>query len=407
MRIIRKLLTGLFSIVLFLSLIGLALSTSSKINLSNESKTSDILNSTTLYQDFLNQVTSQADKSLNSTQSAPLNTEIKKAVSAALPQSEFNSYVNTFVKANYAWLQGNTAKPQFKIDLSANKTAFATKISSYVNQNLSNLPECDDVQLLQLEAVASSPLTLICRPPTLSIAQAASQVRGEVNNSSVFLANTVITPGSLNANNNNTGNAYYVSITKAPQAYKWTMRSPYIFAASSLISMFLVYVCIRRRSKRIKVIGYIILVSGLVLLLVRLSSGHIVTQANKHISNGYGIAEFKPALIDFANKLEANVMKTDLWFAIGYIVIALIILISHHFLKKRSPRTHKSKKNIEDLPANGKTSKSDSIKLSPHKNSSSYIDSISNDSSPKPKPKTAPPLPKIKTPSKNKRRLIQ
>jgi len=407
MRVIRKLLVCLFSVALFVSLIGLALTTSTKVNLSNEAKTSSVLNSTSLYQDFLNKVTSEADQSFNSSQSSALNSELKKAVTAAIPQSEFNNYVKTFVKANYSWLQGNTATPEFNIDLSANKTAFATKISDYVNQNLSSLPECDAVQLLQISAVAFNPLTLACRPESLSSTQAASQVKSEVNDSSVFLANTVITPSSLNANNNNTGNAYYVSIVKAPKLYKWAMRGPYIFAVTSLLSILLVYVCIRKRRKRVKVIGYIILASGLVLLLARLSSNHIVTRADQHFTKQQGIAEFRPALIDFVNKLEAKVVNTELLFAIGYVVIALIILISYHYLKKRSPRAHKPKRNIEDLSENEQETNADSIKLSPHRDSSPYIDSITSDLSHGPKPKTAPPLPKVNAPSKNKRRLIQ
>jgi hypothetical protein len=405
MNILRKLLACLFSLTLLISLLGLALTTSAKVNLSNESKTSSLLKNTSLYDNFVSRATTEADQALNSTQSSALNTELQQAIKVALPKSEFNKYVDQFVSSNYTWFKGNTTSPQFTIDLSPNKTAFATQLSNYVSQKLASLPECNAEQLLQIDAVPLNPLTLVCNPATVSSSQAVTLLNSEIDKSNVFLSNPVITAASLNASNNNSGRAYYQNISKAPNVYRSIMNGPYFFAGTAIISLGLVTICIRHRKKKWqKVVGLVVLLSGLVLLLLRLASSHILSHIDRYISKQQGIYEFKPALIGFVNNVEDKLRHTGLYFSLAYILIGLTLLLIY---KYKSYRRHEHKRIDESWldeehkePSRG----SGSINLSPHRGAPVSADII-NTKSQGSKLKTAPPLRKTKPPKRN--RLIQ
>src|ERR1700757_3296402 len=105
----RKTLAALLTLVLFLSLIGTALSTSANSALAKPQKVEAWLNDSNLYQRFLDNAIQQAKKSAGSTEAQGSVTlsdsAVQQAASNAFTSAQFQHDLNTFLNTNYAWLE--------------------------------------------------------------------------------------------------------------------------------------------------------------------------------------------------------------------------------------------------------------------------------------------------------------
>lgn len=133
------------------------------------------------------------------------NPESEQAIQKAFPASDLQNKSETIIDSVFAWLEGKTATPQFRLDFTNNKQVLATELGAYAEQRAAGLPPCT---LQDLEAARNSDVFSIkCLPPGISPAQAGREAAQRVANDETFLKNTVITSEDFKSSDNDLSDA--------------------------------------------------------------------------------------------------------------------------------------------------------------------------------------------------------
>lgn len=382
-----------FSCVLFISLLSLALSTSTNLALSSPKKTEKLLGQSGLYGSFVDTAIDQADKTAGNDQSGGVSlsdTAVKQAAESAFSSQLIQKNVNVFLDSNYAWLQGKSSKPDFNIDLTAAKADFADRVGRYVTTYLSTLPACTPAQSAQIDFSTADPLTLQCRPNGTDPAAEGAVVADQIESNGAFLSNTVITPETFNSSGQTDSTPYYKKYASAPKMYQIGTKIPWIAAVLMVLSAAGVFFLAVRRRKGLKIIGTLLAVSGVILILAKLVSDQIFKAIEHHVFNQASVGALQKSLTGFLHQLESQLVKTDLWFGIIYLLLALAIFAVVFGTRQRGLRMPKPLQLL--MPTDGSAGQR-----------------ASGTSAPRPKP-AAKPAPKPASgqrPRPRPRRLVQ
>jgi len=339
----RRFLLYLLSLLLFASLLGTAFSTSSKVAFAHPGKVESWLGQSNLYQHFVSETVTQAKKTAGSTEAQGSVTlgdaAVQQAANSAFTTTLFQRSVDTFVDSNYAWLEGKTATPTFTIDLTGAKQIFASQVGQYVKDHIASLPVCTAQQLVEIGSASNvDPLNITCRPPTLDPQAEASLVSQKIENSGDFLANPVISANNINPNGGSSSQPYYQRFSRAPQIYQMAVKLPWVYAIITLVcALGMVFVARRKRSGLWR-IGIVLTLAGLVLVAVRIVADPALHHLEKHVFNNASVGQLQQALTNFLNLAEQQVVKVDLWFAIGFLLLALIIFLALKITHNRAPK---------------------------------------------------------------------
>lgn len=353
----RRALASFLTLVLFLSLIGTALSTSANLAFAHPQKVETWLNQSNLYQNFLANAVQQAKVSAGSTEAQGSVTlsdsAVQQAASSAFTNQQFQQSLNTFLNSNYAWLEGKTATPSFVINLSGNKQNFANQIGQYVQDHINSLPVCSAQQLAEIgNANNIDPLNVTCRPPTLDPKTEANLVAQKVDASGGFLSNPVITANNINPKGSQ-AEPYYQKFADAPKLYKAAVRLPWIYAGVAILSaVAIIFVSLRRRNGFHTVAGTLF-TSGVILVIIKFLSDTIFNHLEKHIFNQSSVGPLQQSLTQFLSKVQHQTTEVDFWFGASYIVLAVIIFIAliatAH--RKKGPSAPPKDTSTTDIPS--------------------------------------------------------
>ncbi len=340
---VRKIVVLLLSLVLLVSLLGVAFSTSSDMAFSHPDKLESWLSQSKLYDHFVATVADETQKSASGGSqpgAAPTdNAAITQAIQAAFTPQLLQGYVKTFLNGNYAWLEGKTATPAYTIDLTAAKQSFAENIGKYIETRLASLPVCSSAQLAQLPAGQNTDyLTIACRPPTLSPQAAAAQAVQQLNSGDSLLSNPVVTANSISpkGNNNQGHQPYYQKFSAAPKLYRLGLKLPWIFGGLALLSTLGIVFIASRKRKGIKYLGVVLLVAGFILVAVKFMADVAFNQVEKRVFNNATVGQLQQSLTDFLHRVEAQLVKVDFWFGIAFLVLALVLIGILWFTRQKS-----------------------------------------------------------------------
>jgi hypothetical protein len=254
-------------------------------------------------------------------------------------------YTNTILNSNYAWLEGKTATPQFTLDLKPVKRQLAQQVGQTVESRLNDLTQCSDAQLTQLQATLSTdPLSIPCLLPTVDPQTAAAQATEQINGSSDFLNNPVITANALNPNGDNQGKPYYQKLSKAPALYKWGQRLPWICGALVLLSTLGIIFIAPLRRRGVRRVGIVVLEAGIILIIVKFVSDTVFNRLEKRIFNNSDIGQIQQSLTDFLHRIETQLVKVDLWFGLAFLATGVVVLGILWFTRDKSGKSGKRPK---------------------------------------------------------------
>src|SRR5207244_4177674 len=112
------------------------------------------------------------------------------------------------------------------------------------------------------------------------------------------------------------------------------------------------------------------------------------------IFNNAGIGELQKSLVDFAHRMQSQLVKVDLYFGIAFLVLALVILI---YIYKTRGRTKQPRlaSSPEDAAPEASPTDASNVRLAPRRNQQPALDVMA----PKSKPTGPPTLPKSSTPA--------
>jgi lysophospholipase L1-like esterase len=325
----RKVFVYLLSFFLLATLLGTAVSTSTNNTLGKPKKVEAYLAQSKLYDHFIAYTADQAKKTNGDTDQSG-SVSLSDAAVQAAAQSSFTPQVieknvNTFIDSNYAWLEGKTATPEFKIDLSEQKLTFAQKVGQYVTTYTAGLPACANDQLAAQQS--QDPLAATCRPANVTPEAAGAQVTQRLSTTGDFLSNPVVTPNSINPEASQQSKPYYQKLSHLPKAYQLSQKLPYIFAGLSLLAALgIIFISLERR-KGVRKVGIVLLIAGISLVAVKFTADMAFRRAEDRVFNTASVGQLQQSLTDFAHRIEASVVRIDLWFGIGFLLLAAIIFI--------------------------------------------------------------------------------
>jgi hypothetical protein len=340
----RKFGVVVFCLVLFVSLLSLAFSTSSSLAFTHPKKIEKWLSQSGLYGSFVDTAIEQADKTAGDDQSGGVSLSdaaVKHHAQTAFSPQLIQRNVNLFIDSNYAWLDGKTAKPQFKVDLTSAKASFAERVGNYVRTYLSHLPACTPAQQAKIDLSTVDPLTLNCRPTGLDPVAEGKLVAQQMESNGDFLGNTVITADTFGSKGDMQTTPYYVKYASAPQAYKFGKIVPWVAGALTLLSSAAIYFLAARRRKGVKIIGITLATAGIILVLTKFISDQAFRTLERHIFNQSSIGNLQKSLTTSLHYAENQLTKIDLWFGIGYLVLAALLICTLIITRQRGLRIPK------------------------------------------------------------------
>jgi hypothetical protein len=327
---VRQFFVQVFSGLFILSLLALAYSVSIDTSLSKPDKLETWLSESKLYDHFVANLITQAQKSaanqVADTGSGPsLNSPvIQEAAKAAFTPAVLQSTVTTIIDANYAWLQGKTAAPEFKVDLTDAKQNFAKQVSAYVTTHLATLPKCTEAQLRALSPELD-PLQITCVPANVNAIAEGQKIEQSLLGSDGFLGDPVITPQTLAGNKTDT--PYYTKFSKAPRYYQLSHKLPVGLAVLAFIAALLVIFIAPIRRKGLRRVGWVLLEAGVVLIVSKFAADYAFTKVQNRLFDNANVGDLQQSLTVFIQRAETALLGVTLYFGIAYAVLGLSILI--------------------------------------------------------------------------------
>jgi hypothetical protein len=72
-------------------------------------------------------------------------------------------------------------------------------------------------------------------------------------------------------------------------------------------------------------VGVILALAGVLLIVSKFVSDYALKKAEGQVFNTANVGQLQKSLTDFAHRVQASLVKIDLWFGIAFLILALII----------------------------------------------------------------------------------
>lgn len=338
----RRWFAHLLGIILFLALLGTAYSISLNRTFGTAPKVENLLAESHVYDNVVSTVLSKTQQETEQGQgdsSVSYETPaVEQAATQAFSAAEIQKSVNTFIEANYDWLNGKTDQPSFAIDLTSSKDDFATKVGQAVTAHLSQLPACTAEQQTQLQ-VPVDPLTVSCRPAALNPQSEGARVTQEIKNGN-FLTNSVIQPDTLGQDQNSQQQPYYKRLSSLPKLFQLAQKAPLILGLVSLLCALGIVVIAAARRRGWRKVGITLLLAGAVLIATKLVADTLVAKLENKIfdTSLTGTAQIAQSRTQFIHHVESQLTQTNLLFGAIYVILAIAILVYLFNTRSKSTR---------------------------------------------------------------------
>jgi len=357
---LRNGIVYLLSLLFFTTLLTGVITTNINIALAHPNKLEAWLNQSGLYSSFVDTAIKQAD--VSSGGSGGSNTvslsdaAVHQAAQAAFSPALLQQDANTFLNSNYAWLEGKTSKPSFVIDFTNAKLTFAQQVGQYVTTHLGSLPRCTTSQIAAMPNF--DPLSVTCRPASISAAAEGTRVSQSIASGSGFLSNPVITADTISPSSNGNSQAYYKKFSLAPKVYQWAIKLPLIIAGVALLSALgIVYISSRKR-KGLRRVAIILAFAGAIFIATRFAADFGLKQLETQAFNNSSLGDMQQSLTAFARLVASQIVKINLYFGIAFVAIAVIIFIA---IVTTRDRKAKFKTKVTDTPATDSASETTAV----------------------------------------------
>ncbi len=150
-----------------------------------------------------------------------------------------------FFNGIYDWLEQGLSKPNFNIDLTAQKNAFADAVAAGVKEKVMTKPACPPKTAAPTQY--EDLLTAACRPSTAQIDALIKQARSDIAGSKEFLGTPTITADSLT--DKGSGKSTFENLSELPKSYRLARKLVYVFWAIVVADIVLLVLVIKDKRK--------------------------------------------------------------------------------------------------------------------------------------------------------------
>jgi hypothetical protein len=220
----------------------------------------------------------------------PLNRPaVQSVIQSTFPPKLLQTQSETLIDGLYVWLQGQATQPDFKIDLTSAKAAFALAMGTYTQQRLSTLPTCT----IPTPAGTFDAFNSTCLPPGFDVTGEVQKVELEVAASTQFLPTTVLTASSFTGSS---GQPLFQQLHELPGYYQTAERLPIIFAVLTIIAGIVAVSSNLNKRRAMRRLGTILIGAGLFFIIIALLLNslfqHFTNSLNAEPSGSFFTQEF-------------------------------------------------------------------------------------------------------------------
>lgn len=295
-RILRALLLSLLPLILFL----LALDFAVLRVAGNPEPVKETLKESGLYTSAIDTFLVSTDNP-NKDTSGDISTDnpvVQAAFKKAFPPELIESSTENFIDSIYKWMRGDTAIPDFRIDLTQAKTTFVEEVAAGAETRAANLPACPRGQI-----EFNDPFSATCLPRGASPSLAAEKIRSELGNNESFLSNPVLTASSIKSSESPEKSVFTDS--NLPSVYQGLQNGRLVLLILALLAVTGVVLLSNSLRAGIRHAGIVLLVVGVGILIASFISNKAVTEALPDLL----ARSENAALADKLQSLMANIVR--------------------------------------------------------------------------------------------------
>ncbi|HSD56454.1 MAG TPA: hypothetical protein VLA92_04865 [Candidatus Saccharimonadales bacterium] len=333
MNILRKILVGLCWSLLPVIIFGFGLLISLWLVLGNPDHIKSALKESGVYKSSTAKLFEEVmpASSLTSSSEIPTNNPIVTAALAkAFPPALIESQSNEAINSVYAWMKGDSQRLELSLDFTEAKNNFATYLSAAAYTRVGTLPACPVSGTLVLDL---DPFTATCKPFGVTADMAATKVRQEVDQSSLF-TNSKLTAADIT---NGNGQDLNTQLATVPDAYS-ALRKALIASGVLVVSLSAVVIWLTTpKSKGTKRIGLLFTISGGCTALVALGVGLALDKIVSTFGSGSG--EIQQALVHSVNLLIHDVRQWWLLYSVTLLALGIGLLLWVRFTRSEPEAT--------------------------------------------------------------------
>jgi hypothetical protein len=242
----------------------------------------------------------------------------------------------------YAWLEGKTPKPSFKVDLTDARNQFVSEVADSARKRAAKLPVCQ----YTVKVSGYNVFTTKCRPPGVSPVQIAQQVRYDLISGQGFFQNPVITADNIKSGNSDQ-TIFDDQLKGAPRQYQLAKKTPFILSFLTVLAAIGVVFLSKDWKVGLRRVGIIMISTGVVMLIFAWGSNRVVsTKLIPRITNEDPILQqyLRSWATDVTHQIDKNYwLFGGLYTILGGAFMSTVYVLS----KRQAPKTYRLKRSTE------------------------------------------------------------
>lgn len=257
----------------------------------------------------------------NSSSPAASDADVQKALEQALSPSFLQQSTEKVINTTYGWAQGSTANPDFSIDLSSVKSAFADNIATLIQQRLNTLPQCPPGTAPP--TTSDEVMSLSCLPRGIPSTNLTGVVRQETLSSNLFPTGNTL---DINSIKNAQGQTLTDQLSIIPIAHQYYVYALYIIPILTiLLSVAIIFLSSTKRSG-IKRIAWPFITTGITSVIAAILGVWLLNEAVTRLgAAASGAIQDKMLLV--IQTIVNDMRIWWIWLGGGYIVLGIILLV--------------------------------------------------------------------------------
>lgn len=228
------------------------------------------------------------------------------------------------VTDTYRWLDGSASSIQSRLDLTPARDQFLQGVSAYAQQRLTSLPQCTLQQMRTLDVSAQSVLNIPCRPIGIDVAQLSTEYARQVQDSTSFLQDPIVTIDTGKARSANSGQEAVQVSKDLPLVYKLLPNLMWAVGIGSVLAGTLYLALSTDKYRAQKILARWLAGTG-VLVLIGVGIGELfIRRYVEHGQSGASTQAFNDSLIKIIRALSGQYHHRLLLIAGVYLGIGVV-----------------------------------------------------------------------------------
>lgn len=240
--------------------------------------------------------------------------EIKAAAQKSFTPALIQTSTENVLDGLFAWAQGKTKEPEFRIDLTNAKADLASNIAAYAEKRANGLPVCTLQQLRQLSPDIDL-LQVPCLPPGTNVSAVSQQYSQKFLSEGDFLKDPVITNKSIAKEGSK---PLSEQLSAVPQAYSALQSGKWVLLAIVVILSAALIFARRNRIAGLKHVAWTLVSVATFLLIIITVYWFVFDRAN---TGRIADNAVQAMWVDGAQSILSDLNRIIVWFSVGYLAI--------------------------------------------------------------------------------------